>query len=200
MEYADFIAELRTLRDEAASLRNFPDTHHDPKFRKWRHQVTALISAIEDCGYSIDCGISSRLFQVASYGPVTRAEQIARYNRDLQDSVNEIETSINHFDKYGDPKGDKASEEPRKHEQELEWPQKMSLSWLFKHAPIGLWLKFISALVAVFLFGIAFAQTGLYANLEHLWKTKGTAETQVNKEPNHTVEPDARKSGARGSP
>ena len=138
-----------------------------------------------------------RAFSVASYGPVTRAEQIARYNRDLQDSVNEIETSINHFDKYGDPKGDKASEEPRKHEQELEWPQKMSLSWLFKHAPIGLWLKFISALVAaVFIFGIAFGQTGLYANLEHLWKTKGTAETQVNKEPNHTVEPDARKSGA----
>ena len=200
MEYADFIVELRTLRDEAASLRDLPETHQHPTFRKWRHQVTALISTIEDRGYPINCSISSRLFQVAAYGSISRAEQIARYNLDLQDTVNEIETTIDHFDKYGDPKGHNAPEEPRNQQQELEWPQRISLSWLFTHAPIDLWFKFVGALVAAFLFGIVFAQTGLYSTVKDLWRTKATAETRITREPNHTVEPDARKSGARGSP
>ncbi len=68
------------------------------------------------------------------------------YNLDLQDTVNEIETTINHFDKYGDPKARKQVEAPPQRDQELEWPKKITLSWLFKHAPITLLLKFIGAL------------------------------------------------------
>ena len=200
MEYADFILELRTLRDEAASLRDLPETHQHPAFRKWRHQVTALISAIEDHEYSIDCAIASRLFQGASAGPLSRAEQIDSYNLDLQDTINEIETSIDHFDKYGDPKVQKAPEKPREQKQELEWPQKISLSWLFTHAPIDLWLKFVGALAAAFVFGIAFAQTELYSKLGDVWKARSAVEAPVSKEPNSTVDSGARKDNARGSP
>ena len=199
MEYADFIRDLRGLKDEAGALFNLQQTHHDPVFRRWRHRVTALISAIENCGYSIDCSIASRLFDIATYGSVTWTKRIERYNRDLQDTVNELDTIIDHFDRYGDPKGQTAAAPALPPLAELEWPQKITLSWLFKHAPIDIWLKFAGALGAAFLIGIGFAQTGLYANIQDFWKTKPSGPSAI-KEPNPTVETDARKNGARGSP
>ncbi|MGB8409276.1 MAG: hypothetical protein WCE58_05135, partial [Gallionella sp.] len=159
----------------------------------------ALISAIEDCGYSIDCSVSSRIFQIFAYGSIEQAEEIARYNRDLQDTVNELETAINLFDKYGDPKGQKQPEAPQRRETELEWPQKITISWLSKHTPVDLWLKFVGVLIDAFLLGIGFAQTGLYADFENHWKTN-SAEPNLNKEPNHTVKSDAPKNATRGSP
>ena len=112
MDYTRFIQELRLLQAEAPSLLNDPQTHEAPKFRKWRHDVTTLISAIESRGYSIDCNISSRRFFVASYGPVTKSEQIASYNRDLQDTINELSSVINFFDKFGDPRAETKQIQP----------------------------------------------------------------------------------------
>lgn len=112
MEYTHFIEELRPLLEEARSLFNDPQTHEAPKFRKWRHGVTTLISAIEGRGHSIDCNISSRLFAVASFGGVTRKEQVAAYNRDLQDTINELESVVRYFEKYGDPKVGAKKPEP----------------------------------------------------------------------------------------
>lgn len=108
MDYAQFIDGLRPLLEEARDLFNDPQTHQAPRFRKWRHAVTTLMSVIEDRGYTIDCSISSRHFQIASYGPVSRNEQIARYNQDLQDTINEIESIVRYFDKYGDFKAGKS--------------------------------------------------------------------------------------------
>jgi hypothetical protein len=104
VEYAKFIEELRPLQAEALNLFDDPALHEAARFRKWRHAVTTLISAIEARGYSVDSRISSRLFDIASYGPVTRAERVGRYNRDLQDTINELESIIRFFDKFGDPK------------------------------------------------------------------------------------------------
>ena len=66
---------------------------------------------------------------------------------------------------------------------ELEWPQKITLSWLTKHAPISLWLKLLGALVTAFLLGVGFAQTKLYDNIQELWKPNKPA-THETKEPN----------------
>ena len=104
MDYKDFIEELRPLYTEARSLFGNEQTHQSHAFRKWRHRVTALISRIEEQGYSVDCNISSRIFDVPSYGSVSRAERIAAYDRELQDTLNELESLIEHFDKYGDPR------------------------------------------------------------------------------------------------
>jgi predicted nucleotide-binding protein len=104
MKYTNFIEELRPLIEEARGLLGAEEYHQDPQFRKWRQKVTTLITRIEGLGYSIDCDISSRIFQVPSYGSVSRREQIEYFNRDLQDTINELETIVELFDKYGDPK------------------------------------------------------------------------------------------------
>lgn len=112
MEYAKFIEELRPLHAEALNLFDDPQTHNAPRFRKWRQRVTTLISAIEDRGYSIDCGISSRIFDIMSYGSVAQTERVARYNQELQDTINELESIIGLFDKFGDPKPEAKKVQP----------------------------------------------------------------------------------------
>ncbi len=112
MEYAKFIEELRPLHAEALNLFDDPQTHNAPRFRKWRHSVTTLISAIEDRGYSIDCSISSRIFDIVSYGSVAQTERVAIYNQELQDTINELESIIGFFDKFGDPKAEAKKVQP----------------------------------------------------------------------------------------
>ena len=104
MNYSEFIDELKPLLEEARTLFDESDTHQNPRFRKWRHQLTTTIGIIENQGYWIDCGIESRIFQVASYGSVSNHEQVATYNQELQDTINELEIITQHFAKYGDPR------------------------------------------------------------------------------------------------
>jgi hypothetical protein len=199
MNYSEFIDELRPLLDEARSLFDEDQTHQNPRFRKWRHQLTTTISIIEDQGYTVDCDIASRIFQVASYGSVSKAEQIAAYNRELQDTINEMKIIIEYFDKYGDPKRHSQGEISSRKTNKIEWPSKMTLSWLFNHAPIKLWLQFGSILVAVFLLGIGFAQTRAYKNIEQLWQQEQPDNKHIN-EPNNQLNQDAPKSGGSVSP
>jgi hypothetical protein len=103
MNYADFIAELKPLVDEARSLFNDEQTHHSGRFRKWRHRLATTIDSIEQLGYSIDCNVASRVFDVMSYGSVSKLDRLEIYNRELQDTINELEIIIERFDKYGDP-------------------------------------------------------------------------------------------------
>jgi hypothetical protein len=104
MNYDDFINELIPLLDEGRSLFDLEHLHQNPRFRKWRQRLTSTIDAIESHGYEIDCNVKSRIFQVASYGSVNKRDHIAAYNRELQDTINELETIIQYHKKYGDPK------------------------------------------------------------------------------------------------
>ena len=182
MNYAAFIEELRPLLVEARSLFNKVQIHQSPRFRKWRHQLTTTISIIGDQGYTVDCDVASRIFQVASYGSVSEAEQIAAYNRDLEDTINELEIIIEYFEKYGDPKKPSVSESSDSQTTKLEWPDKMTLSWLFHHAPIGLWMRFGGILMAVFFLGVGFSQTRAYKNIQQLWQHEQSENTEI-KEP-----------------
>jgi len=104
--YSQFVDELRTLVDQARTLRDAREMHENPAFRKWRHEVTDLILLMEDAGYSINCSIVSRDFDERgsyTYDPSSK-ERIAAFNRDLQDTVTELLTIISRFDKFGDPK------------------------------------------------------------------------------------------------
>jgi predicted nucleotide-binding protein len=103
MDYTNFIEELRPSIEEAKGLLGAEEYHNDQEFRNWRQKVTQLISIIEDCGYSINCKITSRIFQFPSCGLVSRQKHIEYYNRELQDTINELETIVKFFDKYGEP-------------------------------------------------------------------------------------------------
>nr|BAJ06956.1 hypothetical protein [uncultured bacterium]BAJ06958.1 hypothetical protein [uncultured bacterium] len=195
MKYSEFIDELRPLLDEAHSLFDEDQTHQSPRFRKWRHQLTTTISIIENLGYTVDCDIASRIFQVASYGSVSKNAQMAAYNRELQDTINEMEIIIEYFDKYGDPKISSQAAASDDRAEKLEWPTKMTLSWLFNHAPIKLWLQFGGILITVFLLGVGFAQTRAYKNIEQLWHHEQPHNKHID-EPNPQLNHDASKSDA----
>lgn len=188
MNYAEFVAEIEGLLGEGRSLFDRNDTHQDPSFRKWRHRLTVLINTIEGRGYSVDCDVQSRLFDIASYGDISKKDRINRYNQELQDTLNELETIVEHFKKYGDPKPSTVSVPVAQAKSELEWPQKVTLSWLAKHAPISLWLKVGGILITAFLLGVGFSETVAYKNIQQLWQKENLQKEKLN-EPNKPLEP-----------
>lgn len=104
MKYKDFITEIKPLLEEARSLFNADQLHENPQFRKWRHKLTTKINTIDEQGYWVNCGVESRSFDIMTYSSVSKKERLDVYNRDLQDTINELETVIDDFNKYGDPK------------------------------------------------------------------------------------------------
>ncbi len=109
MEYKDFIIELKDLLKDTNELFDKKDLDEDDKFRKWRHKSTDLINNIESRGYSINCDIYNRRFNVfAPYATVRESERLKTYNRELQDTINEFETIIENYEKYGCPKEKRA--------------------------------------------------------------------------------------------
>lgn len=150
---------------EARDLFNLQNLHEEPHFRKWRHNVTDLIERVEDQGYEVNSSIENRYFDEPgsyTYDP-TRNDRISAFNRDLQDTINEFQTIVERFEKYGAPKT--LAKNAVEKEESLEWPQKITLSWLFKHAPIGLWFKAGGIVLAVLILGITIGQSQLYKEL-----------------------------------
>ena len=108
-----------------------------------------------------------------TYSP-SKAERLATYNRDLRDTVTELETLVSHFDKYGDPKAEpvaKPTPEPLQQavvaslQPRLQSPEKVTPAWLWQHATVTLWLQGVGLLAASFAAGIVVGQSALYADL-----------------------------------
>jgi len=182
MKYEDFVNELREFLLEANNLFDLNKVDEDPNFRKWRHNLTDLIQRIEDNGYDINCSIQNRLFCEQgsyTYDP-SQKDHVEAFNRDLQDTINELETIINKFDKYGDPK---SKDIIKPQNEQLEWPQKITLSWLYAHAPFGLWMKAGGFLLAAFLLGIAVGQSQLYIEISNKLNTTEKPNKQIQSTP-----------------
>ena len=56
--------------------------------------------------YSVNCDIQNRTFdRFGGYSFTPKpAERMESYNRDIQDTLTELETIVTRYDKYGDPK------------------------------------------------------------------------------------------------
>lgn len=194
MKYDDFINEIRILLKEACALFDKEDVDRNPEFRKWRHSLTVAIDTIKNQNYDITCRVKRRAFTI--HGDFSTQEACRnRYNQDLQDTINELETIVKYFDNYGEAKSLADSNAESVPYKELEYPQKVTLSWLVKHAPIGLWFKFVGILFAAFVLGLGFSQTGAYANFQQLWKKESTGE-HIQQTPNKALNPDAAKNAA----
>lgn len=119
MKYKHFIELLKPFLQEAATLFGREKLDEDPRFRKWRHEVTTLIDPIEGHGLSVNSAVRDRHFNGWSYTytPSNR-ERLDAYNRDLQDSINELQTIVEHYKQFGEPKKPSRSSEEHK-ESEL---------------------------------------------------------------------------------
>jgi len=177
MKYKDFIDEIRLYLEKAKVLINAEELNNDQDFRKWRHNLTDLIDRIEILGYQINTSIKLRYFNnIGLYS--TLDDKRKAFNRDIQDTIIELEAIISNFDKFGDPIKQKS--EQKSSESPLNWPQKITLSWLFKHAPLGLWAKVVSFLVIVFILGITVGQSKLFHELKTKLKPKKETTIQSN--------------------
>ena len=98
--YKEFVAELPPFIAEAEGLKSASVLDKNHKFRNWRHRVTELINQIEIEGYRVNCNIYNRQFR--GFGDAL--SKIEGYVRDLSDTIIELETIVDNYDKYGVPK------------------------------------------------------------------------------------------------
>ena len=66
---------------------------------------------------------------------------------------------------------------------ELETPQHVTISWLFKHVPVSLWFAAVALAVSIFLAGVFAGQTRLYQHVIDLFSASTSAVTPTAKPP-----------------
>lgn len=103
MKYNQFIDALEPLIEEAKNLFDREELDEGQDFRRWRHQVTDLIHRIKDEGYSVDSSMAGRYFD-NTYYMATKQERLDAYNRDLQDTVDELKTIAARYRQFGEPR------------------------------------------------------------------------------------------------
>lgn len=113
VNYKQFIDELGPLLTEARGLSRLPTLHEDLRFRKWRHQVQDLLRQIKEQGYSVNCSVAHRAFDERGSYTFTPSDQdrLRAYERDLGDTINELQTIIGNYEKFAEPK------KPMRHEK-----------------------------------------------------------------------------------
>jgi hypothetical protein len=173
--YSAFITELRPLTERARNLSDRSNRVEDEDFRRWRHEVTDLISRIEARKYRINCQIVYRNFdELGSYTYTpSRGERLAAYKRDLIDTITELETLISHFDKYGDPRAEPAPPPVRgasvpavpTEPPKLQPPERVTPAWLWQHGTVTLWIQGLGLLGIAFVAGVGVGKSALYAEL-----------------------------------
>lgn len=102
MKYSRFIDALEPLIEEGRTLFDREELDEDQDFRRWRHQVTGLVRRMKDEGYPVDSSMAGRYFDEPYY-MATRQERLDAYNRDLRDTVNELEAIVAGYRQSGEP-------------------------------------------------------------------------------------------------
>jgi len=196
MRYSDFISEIRSLLDEGQSFFYRPDLdedHHqhfdahpwedenpnerlaeNPAFRRWVTRLKAAVRTMRRQGYEVD--ILLRDFPSPNpfdeFGDDGNTSHFF-FNRDLQDTLNELGTTIHHYDNFGSPKP--SPEQGTTGNPEL--PEQVTLSWLWEYVPAKLWITFIGLLIFTFTLGVTFSKTALYEDIEGWWKDAKNVES-----------------------
>ncbi|MFQ5427921.1 MAG: hypothetical protein ACE5EZ_02965 [Thermodesulfobacteriota bacterium] len=99
--YEAFINELRSLVPSGETLNGAIERDLDPKFRRWRLEVTDLLDRIEYVGYSVRCNIRNRSF--GTDRNATEEYLNDEYKIELQDTLNELCLTIERYESYGTP-------------------------------------------------------------------------------------------------
>jgi len=166
-DYHSFVEELRILHKSFNSPPANHRTSDSPDFRRWKHELRTLIGQIERKGYEISCRVGHRQFCVKSpYDPVSMSVQREVFDRDLFDTLVEIETIIKRYDSYGDPSEGAAPSNGVNAPQPLAFPEKVTWNWVKEHVPVGWAISSIVALLAIaFSAGVAVGQSSFYKSL-----------------------------------
>ncbi len=160
-DYSAFISELDRLINVAAAF-NQADMHYESEsFRKWRHETSDIIHKVERLGYSINCNLVARQFHIFSYSGTSSREQTKKFQRDLTDTINELNYIVDDYKKYGAPLNRlerKVENKSNETSSDLSsgWPDKVTLAWLWKHMPAKIWIGLIAAFLGAISVGYGF--------------------------------------------
>lgn len=161
MRYSVVIDEIKRLIEQAKCLRLSRQMHMDPDFRRWRHELETLLAQAND-RFSLPGQVR---VHVRRFGQSDRIltdddELFERYVLEMNDTIIELETIVDAYQKFGEPKDPRQSDsKPR------EWPAKITLSWLSQNAPLSLWGWLVSILLAAFVLGTQVGQSTLYKQM-----------------------------------
>jgi hypothetical protein len=155
MRYQDFIAEVRDLISDAEFICALSVDHHDGAFRAWRHKAESLVDEAKAHGYRLPgpFNSSSRTYR-AMWRGAKKDDDVKALTKDLRDSMIELR------EKYGVPALQMGSvQSPAPIAAELPAPDKVTVVWLARHVPVGLWITAVVILLTVFLLGAAVGPT-----------------------------------------
>ena len=168
-DYAAFIDELGGLVARARGFRADERSLAGDSFRRWLHETVDLIHRVNRLRYDVNCGIEGRSFQVMSYGSVSKREQQEKFDRDLEDTLAELDLVIDRFRKYGDPREKSGPsgqvaipvESKSVGPEPLVAPEKVTISWLFSNVPVTWFVTLAASYCIVFGVGMTAASTKL---------------------------------------
>lgn len=155
-DYAAFIEDIAPLIAQAKAFGVGDRRQDGDVFRAWRHKVEDLLVKIKRTHVDVSCDLDQRQFRVMSYSSVSAKDQLSAFDRDLRDTLVELDHIVSWYEKYGEPKlrrgsfqqAAKASPEavvavvaPPIKPADPEWPQKekLTLHWLFTNMPASAW-------------------------------------------------------------
>lgn len=106
--YKQFVAEVRSLISEGESLKGAAQRDMDPRFRNWRLKLEDRVRQIGKQGYKIHCHSASRRYGGGNFTFSVPSDEVLdeHYNRELEDTLNELRLIGDDFDKYGEPHRD----------------------------------------------------------------------------------------------
>lgn len=167
--YSGFIKEIERLAAEASKLRSARKMHLDENFRKWRHELEGVLSQIAQVGHPLPgpVKVKARSFGYVNNDRIAETERFQWYQMEMDDTINELQFIIDSYEKHGEPpKGTQSST------SKGGWPEKITLSWLYDHAPIGLWVTVGTIGLAIFLAGVYVGQNEIYRKALDLFRAQ----------------------------
>ena len=170
--YTGFIKEIERLAAEARRIRAAPEMHLDKDFRRWRLELEGVLSQIAQVGYLLPGSVKvhARRFGQVNNDRIDETELFQSYQMEMDDTINEIQFIIDSHKKHGDPPKESLNTTPKGG-----WPERLTLSWLYGHAPIGLWVKVVTIGLAIFLAGVFVGQNEIYRKALDLFRAPPAA-------------------------
>jgi hypothetical protein len=171
--YAAFIDELKPLIDQVKHFQPSDRRHDSQAFKTWQHKVSSLCSRIDRSHVDSTCGLDHRQFRVMSYGTKTSLQEMTAFDRDMRDTITELEHIVQQYEKYGEPmmkntaaaramkpadvvaQASRAQEPVLVKPPEVEWPSHLTMKWLWEHMPASAYAWVGGLVCAAFLGGIA---------------------------------------------
>lgn len=179
-DYAAFIAHLTTLVETARGFAPVERHRDHAAFRRWKHEVVDLIVRIGRLRYDVNTGLESRRFQIVGYGSYSSAEEQQVFNRDLDDSLMELQVVIENYKRYGDPKAHMIRQQkglvqlevvptPAAGTESLKPPEKVTFKWLWEHMSVTVFGTLIAAIGIAFSAGIAVGNWTSVQDMFAMW-------------------------------